>query len=59
MAGSDEGAWLKPVADGLFPESQWAEHGREYWRSLGLILAWPLFFWNVLHQRAAVVVAGD
>ena len=43
----DEGAWLKPLADGLFPESQWAEHGREYWRSLGLILAWPLFFWNV------------
>ena len=41
------GAWLKPLADGLFPESQWAEHGREYWRSLGLILAWPLFFWNV------------
>ncbi len=45
------GSLLRPVADALFPESQWAEHGREYWRSLGLVLAWPLFFWNVFtHQ---------
>ena len=42
-----EGSALKPLADALFPESPWAEHGREYWRSLGLVLAWPLFFWNV------------
>lgn len=42
-----DGSALKPLADALFPESPWAEHGREYWRSLGLILAWPLFFWNV------------
>ncbi len=42
-----EGSALKPLADALFPESVWAEHGREYWRSLGLVLAWPLFFWNV------------
>lgn len=42
-----EGRALNPLADALFPESPWAEHGREYWRSLGLILAWPLFFWNV------------
>ena len=42
-----EGSLLRPLADGLFPESMWAEHGREYWRVLGLILAWPLFVWNV------------
>lgn len=45
--GFAEGSALKPLADALFPESPWAEHGREYWRSLGLVLAWPLFFWNV------------
>ena len=42
---------LRPMADALFPESQWAEHGREYWRSLGLILAWPLFFWNIFTSQ--------
>ena len=41
------GSLMQSVADALFPASEWAEHGREYWRSLGLILAWPLFFWNV------------
>ena len=46
-----EGSVLKPVADALFPASEWAEHGREYWRTLGLVLAWPLFVWNVFtHQ---------
>jgi len=47
----DSGAALQPVADALFPESQWAVHGREYWRSLGLILAWPLFIWNVFSHQ--------
>lgn len=47
----DPGAALQPVADALFPVSQWAEHGREYWRTLGLILAWPLFFWNVFTDQ--------
>ena len=42
-----EGAVLRGVADALFPETEWDPHGREYWRSLGLILAWPLFVWNV------------
>lgn len=42
-----DGAFLKPVADALFPITEWDPHGREYWRVLGLILAWPLFFWNV------------
>lgn len=37
---------LKTVADGLFPAADYG-HGREYWRAFGLILAWPLFIWNV------------
>jgi NosR/NirI family transcriptional regulator, nitrous oxide reductase regulator len=37
----------KAVADALFPLTQWDNHGREYWRSVGFILAWPLMFWNV------------
>ncbi|MDA2918313.1 NAD(P)-binding domain-containing protein [Desulfobacterota bacterium AH_259_B03_O07] len=37
---------LKSVADSLFPEVNY-DHGREYWRAFGFILAWPLFIWNV------------
>lgn len=41
----------KSVADALFPATEWSTHGREYWRSVGFILAWPLMFWNVFtHQ---------
>ena len=47
----DLGRPLAPVADALFPRSEWAEQGREYWRSLGFVLAWPLFFWNVFTQQ--------
>ena len=36
----------KAIADALFPEVDYG-HGREYWRAFGLILAWPLFIWNV------------
>ena len=36
----------KSFADALFPAVQYG-HGREYWRASGLILAWPLFIWNV------------
>ncbi|MHC4415482.1 MAG: NAD(P)-binding domain-containing protein [Planctomycetota bacterium] len=36
-------AWL---ADQLFPATSYG-HGREYWRAVGFILAWPLFIWNV------------
>ena len=36
----------KSVADALFPIVKYG-HGREYWRASGLILAWPLFIWNV------------
>jgi thioredoxin reductase/NAD-dependent dihydropyrimidine dehydrogenase PreA subunit len=36
----------KYVADHLFPVANYG-HGREYWRAVGFILAWPLFIWNV------------
>ncbi len=35
----------KTIADNLFPVCSY-DYGREYWRSFGLILAWPLFLWN-------------
>ncbi|MSP61810.1 MAG: 4Fe-4S binding protein [Myxococcales bacterium] len=35
----------KTIADNLFPTCGY-DYGREYWRAFGLILAWPLFFWN-------------
>ena len=38
------------VADALFPIAMYG-HGREYWRAFGLILAWPLFFWNVFTSQ--------
>ncbi|HKY31799.1 MAG TPA: NAD(P)-binding domain-containing protein, partial [Candidatus Polarisedimenticolia bacterium] len=41
---SGAGAWL---GDSLFPPTEWDPHGREYWRAFGLVLAWPLFIWNV------------
>ncbi|MDB5321474.1 MAG: hypothetical protein JWN40_3105 [Phycisphaerales bacterium] len=39
--------FMQKVGDALFPVASYTEHGREYWRSFGLVLAWPLFFWNV------------
>ncbi|MCG3205332.1 MAG: Ferredoxin--NADP reductase [Elusimicrobia bacterium] len=49
-AGAFDSGFLKKMADALFPIADYG-HGREYWRSFGLILAWPLFFWNVFtHQ---------
>jgi thioredoxin reductase/Fe-S-cluster-containing hydrogenase component 2 len=40
--------WLPAsVLDGLFPTSEYAVHGREYWRAYGFILAWPLLVYNV------------
>ncbi len=36
----------RSIADSLFPVSEWDNHGREYWRSVGFILAWPLLPWN-------------
>ncbi|MBK06890.1 MAG: iron-sulfur cluster-binding protein [Deltaproteobacteria bacterium] len=40
----------KSVADALFPVVNYG-HGREYWRAFGLILAWPLFVWNVFTDQ--------
>ena len=40
----------KTIADALFPAANYG-HGREYWRAFGLILAWPLFFWNVFTEQ--------
>jgi len=41
-----ENGFAKYAADQLFPAVNY-EHGREYWRAFGFILAWPLFIWNV------------
>jgi len=41
---SGAGKW---IADQLFPLDGYDPHGRQYWRAFGLILAWPLFIWNV------------
>lgn len=35
------------LMDALFPASEYATHGREYWRAYGFILAWPLNVYNV------------
>ena len=40
----------KSIADALFPVVTYG-HGREYWRAFGLILAWPLFIWNVFSSQ--------
>ncbi|MBN1476551.1 NAD(P)-binding domain-containing protein [Candidatus Sumerlaeota bacterium] len=45
-----DSGWMKSVADELFPQVNYG-HGREYWRAFGLILAWPLFFWNVFTSQ--------
>lgn len=41
------GRW---IADQLFPVADYG-HGREYWRAFGLVLAWPLFLWNVFADQ--------
>jgi len=40
----------KWLADQLFPIVTYG-HGREYWRAFGLILAWPLFIFNVFTDK--------
>jgi NosR/NirI family transcriptional regulator, nitrous oxide reductase regulator len=40
----------KYLADHLFPSVTYG-HGREYWRAVGFILAWPLFIWNVFTSQ--------
>ncbi len=46
-----DGGFGKWFADQLFPEVAYDPHGREYWRAFGLILAWPLFIWNVFTEQ--------
>jgi len=41
---------MKYAADQLFPVVNY-DHGREYWRAFGFILAWPLFIWNVFTNQ--------
>src|SRR5258708_29262997 len=41
---------MKTVADNLFPVVNY-DHGREYWRAFGFVLAWPLFIWNVFTSQ--------
>ena len=43
----------RSVADELFPAVNYG-YGREYWRAFGLILAWPLFFWNVFTAQPLI-----
>lgn len=38
------------AADQLFPEVGYG-HKREYWRAFGLVLAWPLFIWNLFTNQ--------
>lgn len=40
----------KEAADQLFPAVGYG-HKREYWRAFGLVLAWPLFIWNLFTNQ--------
>ena len=48
--GGFDAGFAKTAADHLFPVVGYGQ-GREYWRAFGLILAWPLFVWNVFSPR--------
>ncbi len=48
--GAFDSGFGKTFADNLFPAAGYG-HGREYWRAFGLILAWPLFIWNVFSAQ--------
>jgi NosR/NirI family nitrous oxide reductase transcriptional regulator len=50
QAGVFESGTGGALADALFPRVDYG-HGREYWRAFGLVLAWPLFIWNVFTER--------
>ncbi len=43
--GAFDHGLMKTIADNLFPAVDYGQ-GREYWRSFGFILAWPLFLYN-------------
>lgn len=48
--GAFDAGWAKGFADTFFPEVNY-DHGREYWRAFGFVLAWPLFIWNVFTEQ--------
>jgi NosR/NirI family transcriptional regulator, nitrous oxide reductase regulator len=48
--GAFDSGFGQTFADNLFPRAV-SGHGREYWRAFGLILAWPLFIWNVFSWK--------
>ena len=50
--GFFDSGWGLSFADALFPVTS---GGREYWRAFGLILAWPLFFWNIFTEQPLIV----
>ncbi len=47
----DDTAPSSTFADTFFPASEWSAHGREYWRAVGFILAWPLLPWNIFTDQ--------
>jgi NosR/NirI family transcriptional regulator, nitrous oxide reductase regulator len=49
LGAFDAGAG-RAFADALFPAPAWGGE-REYWRAFGIVLAWPLFFWNVFTDQ--------
>ncbi|HEY3123618.1 MAG TPA: 4Fe-4S binding protein, partial [Thermoanaerobaculia bacterium] len=51
--GAFDSGFGRVVGDNLFPAANYG-HGREYWRAFGLILAWPLFIWNVFSSKPMV-----
>ncbi len=51
--GFFDSGFMRTAADNLFPAVNY-EHGREYWRAFGFILAWPLFIWNFFTETPMV-----
>jgi len=51
--GAFDHGFGKILADNLFPAANYGQ-GREYWRAFGLILAWPLFIWNVFSSKPMI-----
>jgi NosR/NirI family transcriptional regulator, nitrous oxide reductase regulator len=48
--GLFDAGFMNTVGNELFPVANYG-HGREYWRAFGIILAWPLFIWNVFSHE--------
>jgi thioredoxin reductase/ferredoxin len=49
-SGAFDDGFARRAADELFPAVSYG-HGREYWRSFGFVLAWPLFVWNFFTSK--------